>query len=233
MHSWIGREPAAGRRIELEEFDPAPKRTEREPELTSRRLCQGRVDRIEVIRSPGLDDNAVVGPTINRVIGIQGWIGREADRGSVLSELRNRVINPVTAGVFDDIRRPEIAAMPRNDVGDPWREIGEHARPALPTNEVLGSPRTHTRAGREEPILVLTLYNCGWVMDSRIAFAVARQRRDIGGSIRRDLTFARTALTPARFHFAYLNAPAVEIVHQRERFRVVCLQTFSTVGRFR
>src|SRR5579883_3321582 len=73
-----GQQPA-GFRIELDEFDSAPIRTECQPEGS---IVIGKyrgIDGVEVAALPRLNDDAVVGPAIRGIVRIESGGGGEAD----------------------------------------------------------------------------------------------------------------------------------------------------------
>ena len=104
----------SGLGVEFDQFDAAPIRSERHPQPASRIKSYSGVNRVEVIRGEGTDDDASVGPFEFRIGRIERGVGREADGGSILAPTGNRKIKQVATAGLDDVRRPEIIPMRRS-----------------------------------------------------------------------------------------------------------------------
>ena len=175
----------AGPRIQLDHSDAAPEGAEREPETAVGVVEHGRVNGVEIVPFAGLDDHALVGPVIGRVVGVQGGVCRQTDGGGVFAETGSRVVEEIPVAEVDNIRRPiRHAAIGRHGLSNPTGRIGEDTRPPLPFHQVFGMIRHHAAPREKNPELVLAFDNGGGVMHESIPAngrAQRRRRRGIRG----------------------------------------------------
>ena len=84
-------------RIQLDQFDSTPERTERQPETAVGILRNRRINGVEIIGVGGLNDDALVGPLEPGIGGVQRGIDRQADGRSGFYQ-RTRPSNRADSG---------------------------------------------------------------------------------------------------------------------------------------
>ena len=78
-----GRGPFAGGGVEFGQLDPAPERPEGEVELPVLIKERGGVDGVKVVALAGAEDEALVGPAVGGVGGVEGGGGGQTDDGRI------------------------------------------------------------------------------------------------------------------------------------------------------